>query len=159
MAQILIKLDEEDNQEYYGLWREHDEIKKQWDELNNQIHEIRTPKLLIWRTRRKLKSIGIELDKLQSNYLKWRKKAVNFTINPHYKIARDENFPIIYLQATQNMRDLNNMLETNILVIANNYNIVYTSLNNQQNFILALSSFTLAILALAITLISILCSS
>jgi hypothetical protein len=153
VAQILIKLDEADNPEYYGLWGQHNELKKRWNELNNQIHEIRVPKLIIWRARKKLNKIGFELAKLQKDYTDWRKRAVNFQMNPHYKITRNENASIVYLHATQNMRNLTDILESNMILIVNNYNSLHVWLNNQFNFLVAVGSFILALAALVISLI------
>jgi hypothetical protein len=153
MTERMIKLDETDNPVYYGLWREHNELKKRWDEINSQIHEIRIPKLAIWRARKKLKRFGLGLSALQKDYLNWRNRAVNFQMNPHYKITRDENTPIIYLHATANMRNLSDLLESNMILLVNNYNLVHSWLDNKLNFLLALSSFVLALVALVITLI------
>lgn len=149
----MIKLDEADNPVYYGLWREHNELKKRWNEINSQIHDIRIPKLAIWRARKKLKRIGLQAAALQKDYLKWRNRAVNFQMNPHYKITRDENTPFVYLQATSNMRNLSDMLESAMNLLANNHNLRRSSLDNKLNFLLALSSFALALLALIVTLI------
>ena len=153
MAQQFIKLDEADNPEYYGLWRDHDELKKRWNDLNVRVHKIRMPRFLVWRAKKRLTAIGLELSKLQDDYLGWRKKAVNFQMNPHYNIRRDENAPLVYLQCTSNMRNLSDILESNMLLLGNNYNLVHSWLDNKLNFLLALSSFALALLALVITLI------
>lgn len=155
MAEVLMKLDEADNPEYYGLWREHNELRKRWDEVNKEIHQIRVPKLTIWRSRKKLNKTGLKLAKLHKDYLDWRNKAVNFQMNPRYKIARNENAPILYLHATENMRNLTDMLESNMILIANNYNSVHMWLDNKVNFLVAMGSFILAMAALVITLISI----
>ncbi len=152
MTERMIKLDEADNPVYYGLWREHNELKKRWDEIDSQIHEIRIPKLTIWRARKKLKIIGLELSALQKDYLYWRNRAVNFQMNPRYKIARDKNAPIVYLHATANMRNLSDLLESNKILVVNNHNLVHGQLDNQLNFLLAISAFLLALLALMITL-------
>lgn len=153
MAQILIKLDQTDNPEYYGLWREHNELKKRWNELNNQIHETRIPKFIIWRARKKLTKIGLDLAKLRADYLNWQGRAVNFQMNPNYKIVRNENAPLVFLQATANMRNLTDMLESNMVLIINNYNLAHTWLNNQFNFLIAVGSFVLAFAAMVISLI------
>ncbi len=153
MAQQFIKLDEADNPEYYGLWRDHDELKKRLNDLNLRVHKIRFPKFLVWRARKPLKAVGLELVKLQHDYLSWRKKAVNFQMNPHYKIRRDENAQLVYLHATSNMRNLTDILESEMILLGNNYNLAHLWLDNKLNFLLALSSFALAFLALIITLI------
>jgi hypothetical protein len=153
VAQILIKLEEADNPQYYALWREHNDLKKRWNDFNIQIHKIKIPKLMIWRARKKLNKIGPELAKLQRDYLDWSKRTVNFQMNPNYKIVRNENAPLVFLQATANMRTLTDMLESNMVLIVNNYNLVHTWLNNQFNFLIAVGSFVLALAALLISLI------
>jgi hypothetical protein len=154
MAERTLKLDEADNPDYYNLWREHNELDKRWDEINNQIHEIRIPKFAIWQAHKKIKGIGRELVALQESYLKWRNKAVNFQMNPHYEIVRDENTPIVYLQATANMRNLSDRLESKMILLGNNHNLVHNQLDNRFSFLIAMGSFVLSFLAFVISLIT-----
>jgi len=149
-----IRLDEEGNESYYELVEEYNELLSRWNKFNENINEFRIPRLLVFGTKKHLEEKGNELSLLQKDYLDWKGKATNFFIKPHYNISKELDGDLIFIHFTNVLRHLVNRMESNMILIANNYNKIYSDYEGQINFIIAIISFLISFSGLILGIIT-----
>lgn len=154
MAIYEISLEEKDNPEFYALAKEHNSLIDRLNDYNNQLHTFKVPRLFILKTKHKLISIGRNIAKLQKDFLDWQKRARGFSVKPHYKVDSQQPGHLIYLHFTATMRDLVNHLDSNMTLLANNYQDVYSEYQNQVNFLIAIIAFIISLIGLLLGIIT-----
>jgi len=148
-----ISLDKVDNPQYYQLGNEHNEIMDRWNELNIGLQRFRVPKISLFRTKKNLQTkFGQPISKLQTDFLDWNKRAGAFCFKPHYIFKEGGKNEVNFLHWTATMRDMINRMEFKMTLIAENYNKRHLEIENQRNFIIAVISFTIAIISFITTL-------
>jgi len=154
MTLYEISLEEKDNPEFYSLGKEYNSLIGRLNDYNSQLHKFKVPRLFLFKTKHKLISIGRNIAKLQKDFLDWQKRAHNFCIEPHYKVDPKKSGSLIYLHFTATMRDLVNRLDSNMTLLANNYQDVYSQYQNQVNFLIAIIAFIVSFIGLLLGIIT-----
>jgi len=154
MTLYEISLEEKDNPEFYALAKEHNSLMDRWNQYNNQLHTFKVPRVLIFKTKHKLTLIGRNIAKLQKDFLDWQKRARGFSVKPHYKVDSQQPGHLIYLHFTATMRDLVNRLDSNMVLLAENYNKRYSEYQNQVNFLIAIIAFIVSFIGLLLGIIT-----
>ena len=156
MAIHKIRLEIDDNPEYYSLIREYNELMDRYNSINNRIHEFIIPKFLFYKVKKTLNNIGADGLKLQSDFINWNKKASNFAIEPKYKIdSTNEHKELIYVHFTDNLRFTINYLRSYITLLSENYNNRHNEYQERRNFIIAITAFFIGIASFVISIFSI----
>lgn len=150
-----LNLKKESNPEYYSILDEHKSLMTEWNRLNLEIFKIKQPKIILLRHKVYLQRLGLEIYALQKKFLIWNSKVSNFVINPHLIFHEDEESEIGFHHFTAILRDIKNTFDNHMVMIATNYNKVQDIHSNQVNFLIAIASFILTLIALIITFVTI----
>jgi len=151
MANHRIYLREDINPEYWQIYKDHNKLMDKWEQYNSEILNFRIPRLLMFGTKKKLIRIGKEVLKLHGEFIEWNKRACGFAFAPRYNFDADQNKELVFIHFTSNLRFLINTLEDSMVLIATNYNKLFSNLENQINFLLAISAFLIAFIGLLIS--------
>lgn len=90
---------------------------------------------------------------LQKDFLGWYGRTRDFCYTPVYKIGgTSEEELIIYLQYTATLRDVMNKFNTDMLMLAQNYNDREVEYVNQFNFLIAMTGLVIAVMGIVIAL-------
>lgn len=153
MAVRKLILERESNPEFYTLTDEQKPLMDRWNDFNKQLHNFKIPKLWLFKTKYKLRPIGVGIVGLQKDFLNWYGRTRDFCYNPAYKIGgTSEEKLIIYLQSTATLRDLMNKFNTDMLMLAQNYNDRSLEYDNKGNFLIAMTGLVIAVIGLIVAL-------
>ena len=153
MKRIYLK--KEINPDYYEIGEEHGKLMERWNEINNNTHRLKIPKLFLFKAKNKLIKIREEGQELQKDYIAWNKKASNFMLNPKYGFEQNqEGKELAYLQFTDIIRFLVNSMHENMVMLTNNYNNRHSAYREQGNFVIAIIAFCTGLLGLIISIYS-----
>lgn len=92
-----LSLDEQVNPEFYALAREHNALMDRWNQYNSQVHEFRVPKLILFTTRKSLRSIGKDISQLQKDFTDWHGRGRKFCNKPHYTYDPEQPVLLVFL--------------------------------------------------------------
>ncbi len=143
-----LSLNREDNPEFYGLADEHEALMKRWNRHNNQLHRFGMPVFLLCGTKRRLVSIGRKINCLGKDVLAWQERARNFCINPRYTVPPDQPGHLVFLHATSIIRDLETRMESNLSLLEDNYNRMFSERRHQINFLIAITGLVSSLIGL-----------
>jgi hypothetical protein len=150
----ILRLDEELNPEYYGLFREYNSLFDRWNQINNDIHTFKVAKLSLLRTKTRLFLIGKKLAELQKDYLIWQGKARSFCLKPNYAFEPGTGSDLAYSHFTNALRDQANHLESYMQLIVYNYNRKYDLIDSKRNFLIAIGSFAIGTISFWLAFLS-----
>jgi hypothetical protein len=151
MANHRIYLREDTNTEYWEIYKKHNELMDKWEQYNSEILHFRIPRLLMFGTKKKLIGIGKEVLKLHGEFLEWNKRACGFAFAPKYNFDVDQNKELVFHHFTNNLRFLINTLEDSMVLIATNYNRLFSYFEGKKNFFIAISAFIIGIIGLLLS--------
>lgn len=154
MARYKISLDKNSNPAFYNLANEYNSLMDRWNIYNQKLHKFRIPRILLFRTKNKLIAIGKEIANLQKDFLDWQGRARNFFLEPHYKIDPEQKGDLIFMHFTDTMRYLVNHLDSNMMLLAENYNKVYSSYENRISFLIAIIAFIVSFTGLILGIVT-----
>ena len=153
--QHKLGLKKENNTEYYEIIDEHNLLMDEWNGLNKKIYTIKQPRLFLFRHKKQLQALGLDILELQKKFLYWDKKVSNFIMNPHLIFSENEEREIGFIHFISVLRDIRNKLDNQMIMIATNFNKLQDGHSNQVNFIIAVASFILTYIGLIVTLLTI----
>lgn len=148
-------LRKEDNPKFYVIVDEHNFIMEQWNKINNDLFDLKQPKLLFRGYKARLKSFYKPMEKLQSKFIVWNKKAHELLLKTDFSFSEDEESVIGFIHYTNILRDMIGQLDHHMVLIADNFVKVQQRHSNQFNFVVAITSFALTFIALIVTLFTI----
>lgn len=137
----IIALEKEDNPEYYKLGDEFNLIMDKWNDLNARIINFKIPRIWLFGKKKKIISIGKEISSLQKQFSSWQERTANFYIAPHFIFCGNDNNDKSFIHYTNVLQYLLKKLNSNMTLIAENYNKVYASYESKINFNIAITSF------------------
>ena len=143
-------MEEKDNPEFYALAKEYNLLMDRWNGYNNQLHKFKVARLFLFRTKHQLIPIGKNIAKLQKDFLDWQRRARGFYTNPRYKIKPELSADLVFLHSTAAMRDLVNRLNSDMVLLYDNYNKMYSQYQNQVNFLIAIIAFVISLIGLVL---------
>lgn len=149
-----IYLNKKDNPDFYNILEEYNSLMEKWNSLNNRIVSYKIPQINLFNIKKELRILGEEGLKLQNEYLRWNKKATKFALEPNYTFDQHQNQELTYLHFTSNMRHTVNYMNSNMVMLTNSYNTLYSSHEQRVNFNTAISAFAIGIVSLFIALFS-----
>ncbi len=153
MVVLNITLEEESNPEFYKLINEQKSLMDRFNDLNKQAHSFKIPRLWLFKIKRKLRLIAEGIGGLQKDFISWYGRTRDFCYTPVYKIGgTSEEKLIIYLQYTATLRDVMNKFNTDMLMLAQNYNDREVEYVNQFNFLIAMTGLVIAVIGIVIAL-------
>jgi len=149
-----LRLEKEDNPEFYALSDEQPLLMDRWNQFNNRLYAFRVPRLWLFGTKRNLLLVGADINQLQRDFLDWHKRARKFCVNPYYKT---KGIPLgdqrlIYLHCTATLRDLMNKLGSDMLLLVENYNRRWSEREGRLNFLIAMVGLIIALVGLALSI-------
>ena len=153
MDTIKFTLPESNNSDYYDIINGSNELIIRRNEINKLILAIDTK---IWNSRKGKKTLAIirpDVERFVEDALKWKHKASNFILEPHFKFPDNNSLSLAFQHFIDNIRDAVNRTETSISLVESNYNQVSTFIEGQLNFRLAFLSFIIAFAGLIAALI------
>ena len=149
-----LRLERGDNPEYYALTDEQPLLMDRWNQVHNQLYAFRVPRLWLFGTKRNLLLVGADISQLQRDFLDWYKRVRKFCVNPHYKtkgtLPGDRR--LIYLHCTATLRNLMNKLDSDMLMLAGDYNHRYSESEGRLNFLIAMVGLIIALVGLALSI-------
>jgi len=148
-----IIINKDDNEEFYNLFEEFNNIMDRWNTLNSQLHEFRIPRLWLFGVKNELKKISKDLKELQDDFLVWQEKATKFFIEPNFKIPSESDGDLTFIHMTNVLQYFLSKLNSSMVLIADNNNKAYSDYEDQINFIIAILSFIISIFGLSITIV------
>lgn len=151
-----LSLEEDDNPEYYTLYKDMNEMVSRYNAIQERIHNTRVKGWLHLKSRRKLSSVSPDLESLMTDYLKWRNRADNYLLKPHLVITEATDSGTVFLHYMDNLRASTQQMEDRISVVADNYRYVDAKISSSLNFRIAITSFVLTFLGLVFTLYALL---
>jgi hypothetical protein len=143
-----LSIDKEKNPDYYSIIEKHNLLMNKWNKVNGKIHALKFLKLFLWKNKKKLKEIYIELGQLEKEFIAWNNVAYPFITEPSFALPSCPESDLMFLHLTANLRDLRNKMNDNMRLIENNYNRIKDWENNQLNFIIAIISFVMTFIGL-----------
>jgi hypothetical protein len=149
-----LNLKKEDNLLFYEILDEHNAIMSEWNRIGHQLQDIKIPKLISPRFRRRLRSIGLEIQELQKRFLQWNGKAYGLVTKPNYVFSEDEERELGFIHYSGLLQDIRNHVDNRMVMMVSNFNRVQDLYSSQVNFVIAISSFVLTFLGLIATIIS-----
>jgi len=153
MVVLRLTLKKEDNPEFYTLCDEQKLLMDRWNQFNKQLHDFKIPRLCLSKSKDELCLIGVEMNKLQKDFLEWYKRAHKFYIDPSYTIeGTSEERMLVYSHFTAILGDIMHKFNSDMLMLADNYNSRYSEYNNQLNFLIAIGGLTIAVVGLIVAL-------
>jgi hypothetical protein len=150
-----LNLKMEDNPLFYEILNEHNAIMSEWNRLSHQLEDMKIPKLISPRFRRRLQSVGLGIQELQKQFLQWNGKADGLFTSPNYIFSEDEERELGFIHYSGLLQDIRNHLDNRMVMIVSNFNRVQDLYSSQVNFVIAISSFVLTFLGLIATIVSI----
>ncbi|MCJ7508546.1 MAG: hypothetical protein MUO85_07445 [candidate division Zixibacteria bacterium] len=154
METHIISLDKKSNPDFYKLNDEYVSLINRWNDINNKLHRFRIPKVLLFGTKNKLITIEEEIRTLQKDFLDWQARARNFFGDPHYIVNSSQKGDLIFTHSTTIMGYMLTHLDSNMVLLAENYNKVWSIYNDQINFLIAISAFLLSFAGLILGIIT-----
>ncbi len=153
MAVYKFILERESNPEFFKLAEEQKPLMDGWNDFNNQLHNFKIPRFWLFKTKHKLRPIGVGIASLQKDFLNWYGRMRGFCYEPTYTIGgTSEEKLITYLNSTAILRDLMNKLNTDMLMLAENFNDRSTEYDNKLNFLIAMTGLVIAVIGLVVAL-------
>ncbi len=153
MAARKFVLEKKSNPEFFELTDEQKSLMDRWNVLGKQVQNFKIPKLWFFETKRKLRPIGLGIAGLQKDFLNWYGRIRKFCYEPTYMIrGTSEEKLITYLHSTAILRDLMNKLNTDMLMLAQNFNDRSSEYDNKLNFLIAMVGLVIAVIGLVIAL-------
>lgn len=149
-----ISLKEKDNPAFYSLVKEYNSLMDKWNDYNKQLHDFKVPRLLLFKTKHKVTSISKDIAELQKDFLDWQGRARSFCVKPYYKTDSEQLGHLVFLHFTATMRDLVNRLNSDMILLVENYNKVYSEYRNQVNFLIAITAFIISFIGLVLGIIT-----
>ncbi len=148
-----LTLKEEDNPEFHTLCDEQKLLMDRWNQFNKRLHDFKIPRLCLFKTKDELCLIGVEMKKLQKDFLEWYKRAHKFYIDPSYTIEGTlEERILVYSHCTDILGNIMHKFNSDMLMLADNYNGRYSEYNNQLNFLIAIGGLMIAMVGLVVAL-------
>ncbi len=156
MTVYKIILERESNPEFYVLADEQKSLMDRWNDFDNQLHNFKMPKLWLFKTKGRLRPIGTGITQLQKDFINWYGRVRGFCYEPSYTIGgTSEEKLITYLHSTATLRDLMNKLDSDMLMLAQNFNDRSTECDNRFNFLIAMEGVVLALIGIVIAVIGV----
>lgn len=146
-------LNPEKNPEYGNLIERYYLHSKEWNVINGELHQLRIPKVYSRRVQKQLKEICKRLAELQQKWLALNGDAVRFHANPIYRMPSDSPGNLTFQHYQDVLMNRINHYESTMTLLASNFNLSQTQLNNVLSFDIAIASFGLSFTGLAITLV------
>jgi len=162
---IKVELEKEENQVFYEILEESNEIMKEYSNIMKVLHEFKMPSATKFdfnffprerfnKAKKDLSSMT-EIEKgLQTKFLSWQDKTVNFSVNPRY-IFKSENQFESYFKFIHYNNILNNRvtkINSSITLLIDTHNLRFSEIENQENLFIALLGLRLSILGLLLAL-------
>lgn len=148
-------LDRKDNDEFYKIFDEHNDIMEKWNDINKQFHRLKQPVLFLFCYSSKLKTFYKPIEDLQKEFLNWNKKANNFLNKPHFIFSGNQERQLGFLHFTNILSVQINRLNNNMTMIADNFIKIQNNHKNQKNFLIAIFSTFISLCGLALAIYSI----
>ncbi len=153
MAVHKFILERESNPEFFKLADEQKSLMDKWNGLGKQVQNFKIPRFWLFKTKHKLRPIGVGIARLQKDFLNWYGRTRGFCYEPVYIIGgTSEEKLITYLHSTATLRDLMNKLDSDMLMLAQNFNDRSSEYDNKLNFLIAMTGLVIAIIGLVIAL-------
>ena len=148
-----LTLKKEDNPEFHTLCDEQNLLMDRWNQLNNQLQNFKIPRLCLFKTKGELRLIGIEIKKLQKDFLEWYKRAHEFYVDPSYTIeGTSEERILLYSHCTDIVGNIMHKFNSDMLMLAQNFNDRSSEYDNKLNFSIAMAGLVIAVIGLVIAL-------
>ena len=142
----------EKNPEYGNLMERYYSHSEEWNAINSELHQLVIPKVYSRRVQRKLKVICRKLAELQQKWLALNGDAIRFHANPIYRIPNDAASNLTFQHHQDVLINRINHYESTMTLLSSNFNLSQAQLNSVLNFNVAIASFGLSFIGLAITL-------
>jgi len=124
-----------------------------WNQFNKQLHDFKIPRLYLFKTKDELCLIGVEIKKLQKDFLEWYERAHKFYIDPSYTIeGTSEERMLVYSHSTAILGNIMHKFNSDMLMFVDNYDGIYSEYNNQLNFLIAIGGLIIAVVGLVVAL-------
>lgn len=126
-----------------------------YNELQRNLLSHKIPNVFICGNKNKLKEIGKNIKELQDDWLKWNAIAEDFLKAPNYIFEYSDTSGISFIHFNNLLMHRINIMESCITQIINNYNKIYSHVENKINFLIAITGWIITLLALIIAVIQI----
>jgi hypothetical protein len=154
MAQHFIKMNRDDNPTYYSLIDRHNEIMVEWNRIHNILHTFRFPRFFPFFQKKRLRSTSEAFRQLQDRFVHWNKDTYTFIIDPRLIFPSGADSQMTFLHVTALLRDTRSRLDSDMLLLLNDFSRTFEDINNQINFVVALLSFIGTFAGLVATLLN-----
>jgi len=163
------RLNKEKNPAYYSIVEEYNEIIDSLNPVRKKVFDFRIPEIQFLnmsiplitpfnklKYRKELSKIGSQVEKLQSKYIKWNKRAWEFCDSPRYVLTADNDFNNALKMQHYNafLLGLINQLNADISLLVSDYNLRYSEVENTANYWLSTTAWLLTFVALIVSLYS-----
>lgn len=159
MGTLNLSLVEADNPIWFALIRKANDLTSRFNTANRHLFAINTRLWHIRKSRQMLKAILPEVQDFDKDALAWRGEATNFVLNPVLVPPRNEGRELVFLHYVESVRDAVRRAELQMETLERNYNNIFSQVDGQVNFSIAIGSFILAILGLIVAIVPIFLSN
>jgi hypothetical protein len=152
MEEHTVALEETRNPDYYALMRESNTLMERCSQLNDEIVRCKIALLRVWRARKSLRQLAEGVQEVQKQHSNWNKRMTDFGAAPRFHLSGASDSALSYLHFSGLVWHRMDQVRSQLRILEQNFVLKTNRLDEQRNFVIAITSVVISLLGLLASL-------